>query len=176
MTREAHSGATPHARQLEYGEKIMLINMSRVAPEYQTAMRSGGELKPVRTALQEFGHRSCIDPPGVHIVVHPNQYMEVLGLLDNLDVKAHHVLLAESLTPLLLDAMQSFPSKKHVRIRRMSALAMVSEDREDVILVERTFFRQRRSQMSSSSSMTQSTTVVRGLENPQRHIQAHSNF
>merc|ERR1711953_207176 len=101
--------------------------------------------------------------------------MAVQGLLESLDVKAHHVLLAESLTPLLIDAMKSLPSKKHVRVRRMSALAMVSEDGEDVIIVERTFFSQRRGQTRSSSSVTQSTTVVRGFENPRRAIQPRDN-
>jgi hypothetical protein len=38
LTHEDHIRTTLHARQLEYGEKILLINMSRVVPEYKTAM------------------------------------------------------------------------------------------------------------------------------------------
>merc|ERR1712003_484343 len=110
---------------------------------------------------------------GAHIVVPPSQYLAVRVLCESLDLKAHHVLLAESLKPLLLDAMKSLPSKKHVRIRRMSTVAMVSEDGEDMILVEKTFFCKQRSQTRSSSSVTQSTTVVRGVENPRSHIRAH---
>jgi hypothetical protein len=130
----------------------------------------------VRTALREFGHSFCIDPPGAHIVVPPSQYLAVRVLSESLDLKAHHVLLAESLMPLLLDAMKSLPSKKHVRIRQMSTLAIVSEEGENVIIVERTFFSQRKNQTRPSSSRTQSTTVARGLENPRLHIRAGSNF
>merc|ERR1712216_206986 len=112
-------------------------------------MRSGRDLEPVRIALQDFGHSFHIEPPGAHMCVHPGQYMAVQGLIGALNIKAHHVLLAESLKSLFLDAMMSLPSRKHVRIRRMSTLAMVSEDGEDAIIVEKTFFRERRGQTRS---------------------------
>jgi len=159
------------ARQFEYGEKIFLMNMSRIVQDYQSAMHKGRELEPVRTVLQECGHSSCIDPPGAHIFVHPTQYVAVKGLLESIDLKPHHVVVAESLAPLFFDALNSLPSKKHVRIRRMSAMAIVSDDGDDLILVERTFFRERLSHIISPRSVTESTTIARGVRNPRHHSQ-----
>lgn len=153
------------SRSSEYGEVVNIVSMSRITLEYREALQTSRDLEPVRWELQQCGHKWFLDPPGAYIFVNPDQYHAMLTILNRLELRPHHVVIAASLMPLLEQAIGALPSKRHIRVRTVQLAALMSDDASsEMLVVERTFFRQITPRRLEA--VTQSTSGARCKGNP----------
>merc|ERR1712137_928896 len=114
---------------------------SRMTPECFQALQTSRSLEPVRWEMELHSFNCQIEPPGAHIFVNPEQYVQVLSWCRGFPLRTHHVIISEAFQPLLNEALQEIPSRRHVRIRNARPAVIVGHDDGDgAVFVERTFY------------------------------------
>jgi len=125
----------------DYGDKILVLNLSRVIPECFEALGTSRALEQVRW---QMGINSCkwqIEPSGAHVFVYSAQYEQVLSWCKGFDLRAHHVIISEAFQPLLKEALRAIPSKRHVRTRSAHPALIVGHNAgDDAVVVQLTFY------------------------------------
>jgi hypothetical protein len=97
-------------------EQVYVMKFMRACEAYRAAILDGEQLRGIRTEMEAAGCPYLLES-GAKVFVWPEQYQSVLHALhkeyDRL--YASHVIVSESLVPLVEESIDSIPSKKNVR-------------------------------------------------------------
>ncbi|CAE8729194.1 unnamed protein product [Polarella glacialis] len=151
-------------------EPLVLLQFSRSTDRFHAALVSSDELEPVRAALSEAGHQWQL-PGGATILVGPTQFRAAVLAVAGRVLLPCHILVAQSLEPLVQEVVNRLPSKQKVHVRREEPVAYVGRAEEDlVVLVRRTFLEVSGRYLRAPDSVVQSTTeaMERHAVNPRR--------
>ncbi|CAK0894050.1 unnamed protein product [Prorocentrum cordatum] len=135
-------------------EKIMLMTISRNPKELADALHRGRDLEALVKFNESEGY-SC-KYQGVHIFVHPKQFVHVRVLLQRMAPlpKPYHIVVSETYEPLVRNALKRLRSRLDVRPKTSEPLMVVRKpsgplpysvmldidgDGEDLVLVHNTF-------------------------------------
>ncbi len=105
-------------------ERIHLLEFSRHPQELRQALSDGTPLEECRQALlkaNRFWERNS----GAKVFVHPHQFEETVDLMDKLDLRKQHVVVAESLVWKVMLSVFTLRSRLQVRVRSRRELGVV---------------------------------------------------
>lgn len=150
-------------------EAVYLLRFTRHPRALERQIFQGVELEPVRSALAEAGLDTRL-PSGAAILVHPGQYAAARQTMTMQPLRPYHVIVAASLYPLLLEAIEPLRSRCSggVRVRQADPVAYVGSS-NDAFVVENTFLDVPRI-ARRAQSVVQSTAEAHGCRNPRRLI------
>jgi len=164
MQAEWHGGAFLH---------VVLLQFSRSGAELNRSLEQSLELLPTRERLVHEGYDWRL-PAGAKIFMDPRHFRAVRAHL-SMPLRPCHVLVTEDLEPFVLEAVQRVPSRLRVKLRDATALGLVMDEAEGVVLVERTFLHLPTAELRNPESVAQSTTEARTRQgyhgiNPRRRL------
>ncbi|CAE7676081.1 UVR8 [Symbiodinium sp. CCMP2592] len=152
--------------------RLILLEFTRCPAELTEVLEQSEALRPTREALTREGFH-WLQPTGAKVIVEP-ELMRLLRSQRSVELRAHHVLVTEDLEDFVMDAVHSLPSRRKVRLR--SATPMALTDGDELVLVRRTFLHLPPTQLHHAASVAQSTTEARVNHgtNPRR-VFAHTD-
>jgi len=155
-------------------EPLLLLQFSRSTEAFQNALSTSRVLEPVLAALSVAGHRPKL-PSGAMILTDPAHFTAALVSVAGQVLQPCHVIVTESLEPLVHDVVDQLPRKQKIRLRRAEPVGYVEQSQNQgeelrVILVRRTFLEVPRGLVLAPTSVIQSTTeaLERRAVNPRR--------
>lgn len=152
----------------EYGDKILLLKLTRCGQKVQDALQREASLELVHAHASQAGH-NCRLPSGASMYVYANQYSIIKSVLPESRLKPHHIVVAEAFLPFVVNAIKGLPSRSNVRVNSSSPLAIVEgEHANNICVVEKTFYNTLPREFRSQESVTQSTSDVHHVTNPRR--------
>jgi len=95
-------------RASEYGDKILLLKLTRCNRELQKALHEGRELECLRAEATSQG-KTCFLRSGASIFVYPEEYDRIISALRGTELRAHHILVFEAFLPLVFEAIGRLP-------------------------------------------------------------------
>lgn len=149
------------ARRNSPFERIYLVKMTRSSSALHTALDRHESLDSVRTTAQGFG-QICRHRSGAHIFVQADRYSDVMKVIRQHQLRAHHVIVSESFLPLVRTAIASIPSRANIRERSLAVIAY--HDSEHVYVENHGFLDDAR--LHNLEVATQSTSQAHHLPNP----------
>jgi len=152
-------------------EPVYLLCITRATKKWQERLYSCGLLETIRAALSDEGHGMRL-PSGAALIVVPDQYVAVRHLLASEELRPWHVVVSESLLPLVLEVVHDMPCRSNTRVRSSDVLAYMANNACEscvAVTVEKTFLSVPRP-MRHASSIVQSTGDAHGVQNPRRSI------
>jgi len=153
-------------------EALMLLQFSRSTDAFQSALSASRELEPVRAALFAAGHRSHL-PSGANILTDPGHFRAACLAVAGRVLQPCHVIVTESLEPLVNEVVSQLPCNQKIRLRRAESVGYVgqaSSEELKILLVRRTFLEVPQSILRAPASVVQTTTeaMERRAVNPRR--------
>merc|ERR1712232_427905 len=123
-------------------------------------IRSSDPLETVRSAARMAGH-PCRLRSGASMFLYPDQYPSVLSTLRGVELRPHHIVVAQAFLPILVAAISQIPSKHKIRVdeKKKRQLAEIDEDSGDVFVIARGFYDAPRL-LRAVDSVTQSTSEI----------------
>merc|ERR1712048_317618 len=88
-----------------------------------------------RSAARERG-QECKLASGLSVLVYPNQYSAILPVIGKLDLQPHHVIIAESFFPLLMEEVRRIPCRRKVKLTSFCALAYIDSTDMSSLVVD----------------------------------------
>lgn len=137
---ESVENLEPCPRSAEFGDTMYLLQFNRCGGILMQMLHEGRELEQVRMAAAER-RQNCKLPSGASIFVYPGQYAATRSIIDNCELRPHHVVIAQVFLPLLKTELASIACRSKVKCRSRKVLALISDDGSEVLVVERTLFR-----------------------------------
>jgi len=153
-------------------EPLLLLQLSRSTEALHNALSNSHELEPVRAALYASGFRPLL-PSGATVLAAPAHFNIALLSVAGRVLQPCHVIVTESLESLVLEVVNSLPTREKIRLRRSETVGFVGQTADDewrVVLVRRTFLEVPRGIVLAPTSVIQSTTeaLERRAVNPRR--------
>jgi hypothetical protein len=153
-------------------EPLLLLQFSRSTEAFHNALSNSHQLEPVRAALFASGFRPLL-PSGATVFTAPAQFNIALLSVAGRVLQPCHIIVTESLEPLVLEVANTLPTREKIRLRRSETVGFVGQTAGDelrVVLVRRTFLEVPRGIVLAPTSVIQSTTeaLERRAVNPRR--------
>merc|ERR1712176_294018 len=104
-------------------------------------------------------------PSGAALVVSPEQYEVTRNVISAEPLRPYHVVVCETLLPLVLEVVGAMPCRANVRVQEGRVLAYVPDASDQIsmpVVVERTFLNEIR-RMRDANSVVQSTGEAHGV-------------
>lgn len=121
--------SSPHANDTSVvPEQIFLLPYTRAPMEFKEALLEGAELCSVREKMRAAGQDFVLQASGAKVFVWPEQYAAVIEAVDRTEtqLRASHVIIAESLLPALEASIATISSKRNVRPKKLGVLCVAS--------------------------------------------------
>jgi hypothetical protein len=172
----SHNIGTVVDQEFEAGnsemEPLLLLQFSRSTEALHNALSNSHELEPVRAALFMSGFRPLL-PSGATVFTSPALFNIALLSVAGRVLQPCHIIVTESLEPLVLEVVSKLPTREKIRLRRSETVGYVGPSAGDelrVVLVRRTFLEVPRGIVLAPTSVIQSTTeaLERRAMNPRR--------
>jgi len=139
--------------------RVVLLQFSRSTAEMEDRLKQSVNLQPARDALLRAGYGWRL-PSGAKVFMDPRHFHAVRSHLRT-DWRPCHVIVTEDLKEFVMEAVQQLPRRLHVRLKGATPMAMVAEEAEGIVLVDRTFLQVPATQLRNPESVAQSTTEAR---------------
>lgn len=159
----SRAAAAPEA---QVGEELLLLDFTRSPEAFRDALLDGPELAETRDALTRHGF-DCVLPTGTKVFAHPTQYRACFQAIVGRSLSHSHVLVVQSLEPLVQAAVGRIRSKEKVRRKSREPVGAVPEPWQ--VKYERTFLCVV-SRDLDGSAVVQSTSAARGLNHRRRVV------
>lgn len=111
--------AVPEQADRDNEEDVYLLQFSRCPDEWRRMLLHGTPLKQCRLALHEAGH-PCTLPSGAKVFVHPSQYQQIMANLNGMELRPHHVIVAQGLEYLVAESLAGVPRSSKVKLKSKS--------------------------------------------------------
>jgi len=96
----ADSWSEPVPKSSEYGDVVFIVKFNRCGKQLRTALHQGQQLETIRASAKSAGH-SCMLPFGASMFLYPEQYDSILSIMSGMDLRPHHVVIADAFLPFL---------------------------------------------------------------------------
>merc|ERR1712159_679916 len=144
----------------------MLLRLTRAPCDLHAHLQNGPELEHARSVMKRCGLGSQLPSGAAIFVLDAEEHEAAQRVVSEQHLRLHHVVVQQSLLPLVREAVQALRSRLNVRVRSQEAIAYVSGSQ--AVVTERTFLTDNLRCLRNPGSVAQSTTEANGGVNPRR--------
>jgi hypothetical protein len=150
---------------------LVLLNFTRHPSAFEEALARSELLREVREQLDRAG-TSWKLPHGVKLFVHPFEVQAAMHSIVGLTLGASHVIVSETLAPLVLAEVNGLPRRYNVQLKNVHVLAYTMGGEMQGTMIVRNTFLHGPSQFTPPQQAVQSTTVAHRGRNPRQRIES----
>jgi hypothetical protein len=154
--------------QSERFSPVLIINFTRHPEAFEDKLRRSELLREVREALEREGAGWRM-PHGTKLFVYPAELRAVMSATVGLRIGASHVIVSESLAPILLAEVNALPRRHNVEVKDVRVLAYMSGGEAEGTIIVRNTFLQSPMQVLYPHQVVNSTTEAHRGRNPRRY-------